>query len=83
SHGLAAGGASGGHGLAAGGASGGHGLAAGGASGGHGLAAGGASGGHGLVGLAERARLVNGRLEAGALASGGYRLAVTVPVPRR
>jgi two-component system, NarL family, sensor histidine kinase DesK len=42
--------------------------------------AGGASGGHGLAGLAERAHLVNGTLEAGALAGGGYRLAVTVPV---
>jgi two-component system sensor histidine kinase DesK len=41
-----------------------------------------ASGGHGLAGLAERARLVNGTLEAGALAGGGYRLALTVPVPR-
>jgi two-component system, NarL family, sensor histidine kinase DesK len=39
-----------------------------------------ASGGHGLAGLAERARLVNGTIEAGALATGGYRLAVTVPV---
>jgi two-component system, NarL family, sensor histidine kinase DesK len=37
-------------------------------------------GGHGLAGLAERARLVNGTIEAGALAHGGYRLAVTVPV---
>jgi two-component system sensor histidine kinase DesK len=37
-------------------------------------------GGHGLAGLAERARLLNGALEAGALAGGGYRLAVTVPV---
>ena len=36
--------------------------------------------GHGLAGLAERARLVRGTLEAGALAGGGYRLAVTVPV---
>ena len=36
--------------------------------------------GHGLAGLAERARLLNGMLEAGALAGGGYRLAVTVPV---
>jgi two-component system sensor histidine kinase DesK len=69
--------------LSADGASGGHGLAAGGGSGGHGLAAGGGSGGHGLAGLAERARLVNGTLEAGALASGGYRLAVTVPVSHR
>jgi signal transduction histidine kinase len=39
-------------------------------------------GGHGLAGLAERARLVNGTLEAGTLAAGGYRLAVTIPVTR-
>jgi two-component system, NarL family, sensor histidine kinase DesK len=39
-----------------------------------------AFGGHGLAGLAERARLVNGTLEAGALPGGGYRLAVTVPL---
>jgi two-component system sensor histidine kinase DesK len=38
--------------------------------------------GHGIAGLAERARLVDGTLTAGALAGGGYRLAVTVPVPR-
>jgi two-component system sensor histidine kinase DesK len=38
-------------------------------------------GGHGLEGLAERAELLNGRIEAGPLALGGYRLAVTVPVP--
>ena len=38
-------------------------------------------GGHGLPGLAERARLLNGTIEAGALAGGGYRLAVIVPVP--
>jgi two-component system, NarL family, sensor histidine kinase DesK len=38
-------------------------------------------GGHGLAGLAERAELLNGRIEAGSLADGGYRLAVTVPVP--
>jgi two-component system, NarL family, sensor histidine kinase DesK len=44
--------------------------------------AGAAKGGHGLAGLAERARLLNGTLEAGALPGGGYRLAVTVPVPR-
>jgi two-component system, NarL family, sensor histidine kinase DesK len=37
-------------------------------------------GGHGLAGLAERAGLLNGRIEAGPLAAGGYRLAVTVPV---
>ena len=40
------------------------------------------NGGHGIAGLAERAGLVNGRIEAGALAGGGYRLAVTVPVVR-
>ena len=37
-------------------------------------------GGHGIAGLAERARLVKGTIEAGALADGGFRLAVTVPV---
>ena len=42
----------------------------------------GGSGGHGLAGLAERARLHNGWIEAGTLAGGGYRLAVTVPVAR-
>ncbi|MBV8220764.1 MAG: hypothetical protein JO325_20055 [Solirubrobacterales bacterium] len=42
----------------------------------------GGGGGHGLAGLAERARLLNGWIEAGTLAGGGYRLAVTVPVPR-
>jgi two-component system sensor histidine kinase DesK len=40
------------------------------------------SGGHGLAGLAERSRLVNGTIEAGALAGGGYRLAATVPISR-
>ncbi len=40
----------------------------------------GGSGGHGLAGLAERARLLNGWIEVGTLAGGGYRLAVTVPV---
>ncbi len=39
-------------------------------------------GGHGIDGLAERARLVDGTISAGSLADGGYRLAVTVPVPR-
>jgi two-component system sensor histidine kinase DesK len=39
-----------------------------------------AAGGHGIAGLAERARLVNGTIESGAVAGGGYRLAVTVPV---
>jgi two-component system sensor histidine kinase DesK len=38
------------------------------------------SGGHGIAGLAERARLVNGTIEAGAREAGGYRLAVSVPV---
>jgi two-component system sensor histidine kinase DesK len=37
-------------------------------------------GGHGIAGLAERARLLHGTIEAGGLADGGYRLAVTVPV---
>ena len=45
-----------------------------------GLANQGGVGGHGIAGLAERARLVNGTIEAGALAGGGYRLAVTIPV---
>jgi two-component system sensor histidine kinase DesK len=45
-----------------------------------GRANGAGKGGHGLAGLAERARLVNGTIESGALARGGYRLAVTVPV---
>jgi two-component system, NarL family, sensor histidine kinase DesK len=40
------------------------------------------SGGHGIAGLAERARLLDGTLSAGALPDGGYRLAVTVPVSR-
>jgi two-component system, NarL family, sensor histidine kinase DesK len=40
----------------------------------------GQAGGHGIAGLAERARLVNGTIEAGGRAGGGYRLAVTVPV---
>ncbi|MCL6595796.1 MAG: sensor histidine kinase [Firmicutes bacterium] len=35
--------------------------------------------GHGLVGLRERARSVGGNVEAGPTASGGFRLAVTVP----
>ncbi|MBV9683139.1 MAG: hypothetical protein JO046_15235 [Solirubrobacterales bacterium] len=38
--------------------------------------------GHGLAGLAERARLLNGMVEAGPRAGGGYRLAVTIPAPR-
>jgi two-component system, NarL family, sensor histidine kinase DesK len=38
--------------------------------------------GHGLEGLAERARSLHGRVEAGARSDGdgGYRLAVTVPL---
>jgi two-component system sensor histidine kinase DesK len=40
------------------------------------------SAGHGLAGLAERARLLNGTIEAGTRTGGGYRLAVTVPVSR-
>jgi two-component system, NarL family, sensor histidine kinase DesK len=40
------------------------------------------SGGHGIAGLAERARVLHGTIEAGGLADGGYRLAVTVPVAR-
>jgi two-component system sensor histidine kinase DesK len=39
--------------------------------------------GHGLEGLAERVAVMRGRVEAGALPGGGYRLAVTVPVPPR
>lgn len=38
------------------------------------------NGGHGIDGLAERARLLQGKLEAGSLDAGGYRLAVSVPV---
>lgn len=40
------------------------------------------AGGNGLVGLAERARSLGGRVEAGVRPGGGYRLAVTVPTPR-
>jgi two-component system sensor histidine kinase DesK len=35
--------------------------------------------GNGLDGLVERARMLNGRVEAGARPGGGYRLAVTLP----
>ena len=42
----------------------------------------GSGGGHGLEGLAERARSLSGRIEAGSRPGGGYRLAVTVPLPR-
>jgi two-component system, NarL family, sensor histidine kinase DesK len=37
--------------------------------------------GNGLAGLRERATAVRGRLEAGAGTSGGFRLAVSVPLP--
>ena len=46
---------------------------------GNGITAGG-RGGHGIAGLAERAALLNGSIEAGSRAGGGYRLAATVPV---
>ncbi len=39
-------------------------------------------GGHGLEGLAERARSLNGRIEAGVRPDGGYRLTASVPLPR-
>jgi two-component system sensor histidine kinase DesK len=42
----------------------------------------GSGGGHGLEGLAERARSMSGRIEAGGRPGGGYRLAVIVPLPR-
>ncbi len=37
--------------------------------------------GHGLAGLTERAESLRGRMEAGALPGGGFRLSVSVPVP--
>jgi two-component system sensor histidine kinase DesK len=37
--------------------------------------------GSGLEGLAERARAVGGRVEATPRAGGGFRLAVTLPIP--
>jgi two-component system sensor histidine kinase DesK len=40
------------------------------------------TGGHGLAGLAERAHLLNGTIEAGSRADGGYRLSVSIPVAR-
>jgi two-component system sensor histidine kinase DesK len=40
------------------------------------------NGGHGIAGLAERASVLHGTISAGALADGGYRLAVSVPVSR-
>lgn len=36
--------------------------------------------GHGIVGMAERVRLLGGAFEAGDLPSGGFRVAVSVPV---
>jgi two-component system sensor histidine kinase DesK len=39
--------------------------------------------GHGLAGLTERAESLRGRLEAGALPEGGFRLNVSVPVGAR
>lgn len=38
-------------------------------------------GGHGLIGLAERARGLGGTVSAGPTADGGFRLAVSVPLP--
>ncbi len=38
-------------------------------------------GGNGLTGLRERAASLRGRIEAGSAPGGGYRLAVSVPVP--
>jgi two-component system, NarL family, sensor histidine kinase DesK len=58
----------------------GHGQPTGAGGNGHPVFGAGGAGGHGLAGLAERARLLNGWIEAGTLADGGYRLAVTVPV---
>jgi two-component system sensor histidine kinase DesK len=53
-----------------------------GVGGGAGAGAGGRNGdgGHGLSGLADRARVLSGRVEAGSPPGGGFRLAVTVPV---
>jgi signal transduction histidine kinase len=41
---------------------------------------GGESGGHGLVGMRERVSVYGGKLEAGPLADGGYRLRATIPI---
>ena len=62
----------------------GNGVGGGGGGAGNGVVrAGSGVGGHGLVGLAERARPLNGTVVAGALDGGGFRLAVAVPVPAR
>ncbi len=45
-----------------------------------GATSGSANGGHGLAGLAERAQALHGHVLAGPAPSGGYRLAVEVPV---
>jgi len=39
--------------------------------------------GHGIEGLRERVQRLQGRIEAGALPDGGFRLAVNLPVPAR
>jgi two-component system, NarL family, sensor histidine kinase DesK len=60
----------------------GNGLDGAGGHGSHGARGHGSDGapGHGLQGLAERARALRGTVEAGPVESGGYRLAVRVPV---
>jgi len=40
-------------------------------------------GGNGLAGLGERAEALRGTTEAGGIAGGGFRLAVSVPVTGR
>jgi two-component system, NarL family, sensor histidine kinase DesK len=52
-------------------------------SGGDGVAARNGDGGHGLAGLAERAQLLDGRMQAGGRPEGGFSLTVTVPVQAR
>ncbi|NAZ78207.1 hypothetical protein GTQ99_22755, partial [Kineococcus sp. T13] len=47
---------------------------------GAGAAVGGLSTGHGLLGLRERVRAVGGRLEAGAVPGGGYRVGALLPL---
>ena len=41
-----------------------------------------ASGGHGLIGLRERARLLGGSLEYGAVPGAGFRVSAHLPTPR-